>query len=188
MQTGPPPTIIEVSIKPGLLLLLQSHPIISFAAYYPHSLNIHKLPYTRTTLFHQTKKTPHSMLAQTIITFLALALAVSASPLAPRQIASSGNDGEGNQDVGNKGQNAGNSAANKGTVKGDYTVEQGVQTCGNAQLNCCNKIEKKGDTTNAGLLGALFGSGDIGLQCTPLNIPVVGGKCSCIHDSVAPKR
>ncbi|KAL0639356.1 hypothetical protein Q9L58_001583 [Maublancomyces gigas] len=114
------------------------------------------------------------MLRQTIITFLALALAISASPLATRQIASSGNDGEGNQDVGNKGQNAGNSAANKGTVKGDYTVEQGVQTCGNAQLNCCNKIEKKGDTTSAGLLGSLFGSGDIGLQCTPLNVPVVG--------------
>lgn len=115
------------------------------------------------------------MLAQKLVAFLALALAVSASPLVARQIASSGNDGEGNQDVGNKGQNAGNSAANKGTVKGDYTVEQGVQTCGNAQLNCCNKIEKKGDTTNAGLLGAVFGSGDIGIQCSPINIPVVGG-------------
>lgn len=127
------------------------------------------------------------MLRQTIITFLALALAISASPLTTRQIASSGNDGEGNQDVGNKGQNAGNSAANKGTVKGDYTVEQGVQTCGNAQLNCCNKIEKKGDTTSAGLLGSLFGSGDIGLQCTPINIPVVGGKFSCIHGLVVQK-
>lgn len=121
------------------------------------------------------------MLAQTIITFLALALAVSASPLSPRQIASSGNDGEGNQDVGNKGQNAGNSAANKGTVKGDYTVEQGVQTCGNAQLNCCNKIEKKGDTTSAGLLGSLFGSGDIGLQCTPINVPVVARKFFLVY-------
>lgn len=115
------------------------------------------------------------MLAQKLIAILALALTVSASPLVARQIASSGNDGEGNQDVGNKGQNAGNSAANKGTVKGDYTVEQGVQTCGNAQLNCCNKIEKKGDTTNAGLLGAVFGSGDIGIQCSPINLPVVGG-------------
>ncbi|KAL0632027.1 hypothetical protein Q9L58_009116 [Maublancomyces gigas] len=114
------------------------------------------------------------MLAQKLIAILALALTVSASPLVARQIASSGNDGEGNQDVGNKGQNAGNSAANKGTVKGDYTVEQGVQTCGNAQLNCCNKIEKKGDTTNAGLLGAVFGSGDIGIQCSPINLPVVG--------------
>lgn len=122
------------------------------------------------------------MLAKTIIIFLALALAGSASPLSPRQIASSGNDGEGNQDVGNKGQNAGNSAANKGTVKGDYTVEQGVQTCGNAQLNCCNKIEKKGDTTSAGLLGSLFGSGDIGLQCTPINVAAVAGKFSLIYD------
>lgn len=115
------------------------------------------------------------MLAQKLIAILALALTVSASPLVVRQIASSGNDGEGNQDVGNKGQNAGNSAANKGTVKGDYTVEQGVQTCGNAQLNCCNKIEKKGDTTSAGLLGSVFGSGDIGIQCSPINLPVLAG-------------
>lgn len=115
------------------------------------------------------------MLAQNILSFLALALVVSASPLAVRQIASSGNDGEGNQDVGNKGQNSGNSAANKGTVKGDYTVEQAVQTCGNAQLNCCNKVAKTGDTTNAGLLGAVFGSGDVGVQCTPVNIPVLIG-------------
>jgi len=55
-------------------------------------------------------------------------------------------------------------------------VEQGVQTCGNAQLNCCNKIEKQGDTTNAGLLGALFGSGDIGIQCSPINIPVAASE------------
>lgn len=96
-----------------------------------------------------------------------------ASPLP--QTTASGNDGSGDQDVGNKGQNAGNAAANKGTVKGDYTVEQGVQTCGNAQLNCCNKIEKKGDTTSAGLLGSVFGSGDIGLQCSPINLPVLAG-------------
>lgn len=136
----------------------------------------HILPTIITTQPPTPPPTIAKMLAQKLIAFLALALTVSATPLLPRQIASSGNDGEGNQDVGNKGQNAGNSAANKGMVKGDYTVEQGVQTCGNAQLNCCNKIEKKGDTTNAGLLGALFGSGDIGLQCTPLNIPVVGGE------------
>lgn len=116
------------------------------------------------------------MLAQKLIAILALALTISASPLIARQdVTSSGNDGEGNQDVGNGGQSAGNSAENKGKIGGDYTVEQGIQTCGNAQLNCCNKIEKKGDTTNAGLLGAVFGSGDIGIQCSPLNIPVVGG-------------
>lgn len=116
------------------------------------------------------------MLAQKLFFIFTLALTVSATPLMNRQITSSGNDGEGNQEVGNGGQNAGNSAANKGVIGGDYTVEQGVQTCGNAQLNCCNKIEKKGDTTNAGLLGAVFGSGDIGIQCSPLNIPVVGGE------------
>lgn len=121
------------------------------------------------------------MLAQNILSFLALALAVSASPLITRQIASSGNDGEGNQDVGNKGQNSGNSAANKGTVKGDYTVEQAVQTCGNAQLNCCNKVAKMGDTTNAGLLGAVFGSGDVGVQCTPVNVPVLIAGMICIN-------
>ncbi|KAH0615282.1 uncharacterized protein H6S33_000918 [Morchella sextelata] len=120
------------------------------------------------------------MHASTILSFFLLALTATASPLlsppakaepAPA-VTASGNDGSGNQDVGNAGQNAGNSAANKGTVRGDYTVEQGVQTCGNAQLNCCNKIEKQGDTKNAGLLGSVFGSGDIGLQCTPINLPI----------------
>ncbi|PWW73727.1 hypothetical protein C7212DRAFT_330269 [Tuber magnatum] len=112
------------------------------------------------------------------IPILALALTVSASPLIARQITSVEDTtqvADGNQNVGNKGQNAGNSAANEGKVVGDYTVEQGVQTCGNAQLNCCNKIEKQGDTTNAGLLGAVFGSGDIGIQCTPINVPAVIG-------------
>lgn len=108
-----------------------------------------------------------------IFAILALALSVSASPLFARQIESSGNDGAGNQEVGNNGQNSGNGAANKAKVGGDYTVEQGVKTCGNAQLNCCNKVEKMGDTTNAGLLGAVFGSGDLGVQCTPLNVPVL---------------
>lgn len=120
------------------------------------------------------------MHASTILAFFLLAFTATASPLlsppakaAPAPaVTASGNDGSGNQDVGNAGQNAGNSAANKGTVRGDYTVEQGVQTCGNAQLNCCNKIEKQGDTKNAGLLGSVFGSGDIGLQCTPINLPI----------------
>ncbi|PWW73728.1 hypothetical protein C7212DRAFT_365567 [Tuber magnatum] len=99
-----------------------------------------------------------------IISIIALALSAAVTPLiAP----------DSNQDVGNKGQNAGNSAANKGQITGGYAIQQGVQTCGNAQLNCCNKIEK-GDTTNAGLLGVMFGSGDIGIQCSPINIPVIG--------------
>ena len=119
-----------------------------------------------------------------IISILALALTVSASPLVARQITTVSDTtqvADGNQDVGNKGQNAGNSASNKGKVVGDYTVEQGVQTCGNAQLNCCNKIEKQGDTTNAGLLGSLFGSGDIGVQCTPINVAaVIAGRYSFI--------
>lgn len=114
------------------------------------------------------------MLAQKLIAILTLALVASAFSLSARQVSSSGNDGEGNQNVGNGGQNAGSIAANQGTIGGDYTVEQAAQTCGNAQLNCCNKVEKKGDTTNAGLLGAVFGSGDLGVQCTPLNIPVIG--------------
>ncbi|KAL0632841.1 hypothetical protein Q9L58_008269 [Maublancomyces gigas] len=92
----------------------------------------------------------------------------------PSQISSSGGDGRGNQNVGNSGQNAGSSVGNSGEIEGDYTVSQATTTCGNAQLNCCNKTVKKGDTTNAGLLGAVFGSGDIGVQCTPINIPVIG--------------
>lgn len=114
------------------------------------------------------------MLAQNILTILALAFTVSSSPLIARQIKSSGNDGEGNQNVGNGGQNSGNGASNTGTINGDYTVQQATVTCGNAQLNCCNKVSKKGDTTNAGLLGAVFGSGDLDVQCSPLNIPIIG--------------
>lgn len=87
-----------------------------------------------------------------------------------------GNDGEGNQIVGNSGQNANNIAENSGDVWGDYTVQQSIKTCGNAQLNCCNKIEKKGDTTNAGLLASLFGSGDVGVQCSPVNVAAVAGE------------
>jgi hypothetical protein len=29
-----------------------------------------------------------------------------------------------------------------------------------------------GDTTSAGVLGSVFGSGDVGVQCTPLNVPL----------------
>lgn len=98
---------------------------------------------------------------------------------------SSGGDGSGNQNVGNGGQNAGNSAHSSGSVSGDVTVSQATTTCGNAQLNCCNKTVKKGDTTNSGLLGALFGSGDVGVQCSPLNIPIlIAGMymflCACV--------
>ncbi|CUS12629.1 unnamed protein product [Tuber aestivum] len=108
------------------------------------------------------------------ISILAPTLSVSASPLFARQIASieeTTQVSDSNQDVGNADQNAGNPAANKGK----YTVEQGVETCGNAQLNCCNKIEMQGDTTNAGLLGSVFGSRDIGIQCSPINLPAVIG-------------
>lgn len=116
------------------------------------------------------------MLVQSILTIFTLIFAVSSSPIA--QLSSSGNDGEGNQNVGNNGQNARNGAANSGTVGGDYTVEQAQTTCGNAQLNCCNKVDKTGSTTNAGLIGSVFGSGDLGIQCTPINIALLIGSKS----------
>jgi hypothetical protein len=90
----------------------------------------------------------------------------------------SGNDGSGDQIIGNNGQNAGNAASNSGKVNGDLTIQQATQTCGNAQLNCCNKVEKKGDTTSAGLLGSVFGSGDLGVQCSPINVAALAGKIS----------
>lgn len=100
----------------------------------------------------------------------------SAAATPPSQTALSGGDSRGNQNVGNSGQNAGGSVSNSGAVRGDYTVSQAAVTCGNSQLNCCNKVTKKGDTTNAGLLGAVFGSGDIDVQCSPLNIPIIGSR------------
>lgn len=118
------------------------------------------------------------MLPQSFITILTLALTVSSSSLIARQVSSAGNDGEGNQNVGNGGQNTHSSTTNSGDISGDFTVHQAAKTCGNAQLNCCNKVEKKGDTTNAGLLGAVFGSGDIDVQCTPVNIPIIASMSS----------
>lgn len=111
------------------------------------------------------------MLAQRFIAILALALTVSASPLVTRQI---WGDGEGNQEIGNEGQNSGNSVENSGNISGDFTVKQSIKTCGNAQLNCCNRVEKKGNTINSGLLASLFGSGDVGVQCSPVN-GAIGG-------------
>lgn len=73
---------------------------------------------------------------------------------------------------GNSGQGAGGSSSNTGTVSNDMTVGQAATTCGNSQLNCCNEISNEGDTTNSGVLGAIFGSGDIGFQCTPINLQV----------------
>ncbi|KAL7275940.1 hypothetical protein RUND412_001097 [Rhizina undulata] len=125
------------------------------------------------------------MLAKNILAILALAVAaISASPVAKGGDLSSntliGGDGDGSQGAENSGQNAGNSASNKGNVKGSYTVEQAAMTCGNGQLNCCNKIETKGNTEN-GIIGALFGSGDVGIQCTPINllIPVLPMDQAC---------
>lgn len=126
------------------------------------------------------------MLAQNFIAILALALTVSASPLVIRQIFdddtfgdifdfSSNGDGEGNQEIVNEGQNSSNNVVNSGDVGGDFTVNQSIKTCGNSQINCCNQVEKKGDTINAGLLGSVFGSGDIGVQCSPINVAVLGG-------------
>lgn len=89
------------------------------------------------------------------------------------QVPSSDNDGEGNQNVGNNGQNTRSGTTNSGTIGGDYTVDQAQTSCGNAQLNCCNKVDKTGSTTNAGLIGSVFGSGDLGIQCTPINLPVL---------------
>lgn len=113
------------------------------------------------------------MLAQNLIVILALALSltVSATPLTARQTAS-GNDGDGNQVVGNGGQNAGSITANN-AIGSDSIVLQAVWVCGNAQLNCCNRVEDKGDTTNAEMIGAFIGSGDINIQCTPINIAAI---------------
>lgn len=116
------------------------------------------------------------MLAQKLIAILSLALTVSASPLLTWPISSNGGDGEGNQEIGNEGQNSFNNVDNSGNIHGDFTVKQSIKTCGNAQLNCCNNIEKKGDTTNAGILASLFGSGDVGIQCSAVNAAVIGGK------------
>lgn len=116
------------------------------------------------------------MIAQKFIALLVLVFTVSASPLVTRQIFDFGGDGEGNQEITNDGQNSGNTVVNSGDIGGDFTITQSIKTCGNAQLNCCNQVSKKGDTTNSGVLASLFGSGDVSVQCSPINAAVLGGK------------
>lgn len=76
--------------------------------------------------------------------------------------------------AGNSGQNAGGSSSNSGTIGSDMTVGQAADTCGSSQLNCCNEISNSGDTTNSGVLTSIFGSGGIGIQCSPISLPVIG--------------
>jgi hypothetical protein len=72
---------------------------------------------------------------------------------------------------GNGGQNTAASGGSAGKVGRDYTVEEAVNTCGNSQLNCCNRIEQAGDETNAGLLAnVLGGNGGVGVDCSPINV------------------
>lgn len=112
------------------------------------------------------------MLAQKFIAILALAITVSASPIAstsPTVDRKIFGDGEGNQNIGNEGQNAANTVVNTGNVNGDLTVKQSTKTCGNAQLNCCNQISKKGDTKNSNILALFSQGGDVGINCSPVN-------------------
>lgn len=110
------------------------------------------------------------MLAQNFIAILALAITVSASPMVDRK---KFGDREGNQNIGNEGQNAVNTVVNSGKVHGDFTVEQSTRTCGNAQLNCCNQISKKGNTKNSNFLALFSGGGDVGINCSPVS--AIGG-------------
>lgn len=121
------------------------------------------------------------MLAQNFIAILALALTVSASPLVIRQIFdtdeildfSFSGDGEGNQEVVNEGQNSSNNVVNSGDIGGDFTINQSLKVCGNSQLNCCNSVGKKGNTFHA---GNIFNARDINVQCSPIDVALLGGK------------
>lgn len=122
------------------------------------------------------------MLFQNIFILLGFTLCVYASPLlnrgfnttvSARQL-STGNDGSGTQNTGNVGQNPVSSSANLGIIDSGVTVGQALETCGAAQLNCCKKTPGGGDAASTGILGSVFGAGDVGILCTPLDVPVIG--------------
>lgn len=69
----------------------------------------------------------------------------------------------------NEGLSNGQSNLNKGIVKGDYTVSQAIESCGNSQLNCCNTIDQ-GDQKAEGFLGiAAEILGGVGVGCSPIS-------------------
>lgn len=70
----------------------------------------------------------------------------------------------------NKGQNNGQANGNKGVVKGGYTVVQASKSCGNAQLNCCQRI-KQGDDSSTGVVAATLGvAEDVFVDCSPVSL------------------
>jgi len=110
-----------------------------------------------------------------LFALITLAAAVSAAPYAQGSDFTQEKQLQGAAQ-GNSGQNSGISSGDAGKVGGDYTVEQAVTTCGNAQLNCCNRIEESGDETNAGLLAnVLGGQGGVGIDCSPINVAAAIG-------------
>ena len=106
----------------------------------------------------------------TFITFLALLTSTAfAGALNRRQFDSGVASSDVSSQV-NKGGNNGQANANKGVVKGHYTVSQAATSCGNAQLNCCNYIEQN-DESGTGLIGAVLNvAGPIAVGCSPVSL------------------
>lgn len=118
------------------------------------------------------------MIAQKIITILivlALVLSVSSRPYANFRLAArqTNNTVIARQLTGAR-NNIGDIDLNSGTLVGGLTLEQATEICGGAQMNCCRETSGAGDSTNSGLINNVFGSGDLGILCNLIDIPLIG--------------
>lgn len=105
----------------------------------------------------------------TFFTILSAASIVAASPMIfeARAFDNALANSKTNENI-NEGLSNGQSNMNKGVVKGDYTVSQAIDSCGNSQLNCCNSVDQ-GDQSAEGFLGiAAEVLGGVGVGCSPI--------------------
>ncbi|KAI5797844.1 hypothetical protein DFH27DRAFT_624690 [Peziza echinospora] len=121
------------------------------------------------------------------VTFATLASAGTVTPSVLTELARRQFDSGTNNDkavLGNDGNNNGQSNFNKGTVKGDYTVNQAISSCGNAQLNCCNSVEQA-DQDAGGLVGVIATvAGPLGVGCSPIAAILAPVKKMCSKETV----
>lgn len=106
----------------------------------------------------------------TFFTILSAASLVAASPVIfkARAFDNALANSKTNENL-NEGLSNGQSNQNKGIVKGDYTVSQAIESCGNSQLNCCNVVDQ-GDQSAEGFLGiAAEILGGVGVGCSPIS-------------------
>ncbi|KAI5803545.1 hypothetical protein DFH27DRAFT_652694 [Peziza echinospora] len=118
----------------------------------------------------------------TLLIVLSAAVFAAATPLNSRQIFDDG-DNTDSAILKNTGNNNGQANGNKGVVKGKYTVDQAIDSCGNGQLSCCDSVEQADESTSGFLGIVLQGVGPLGVGCSPLAI-AANAKKMCSKETV----